>query len=248
MSGRWFGDDDPYQVIGKVRLIILKHNDFNQSFGDGKSSVTKIHSSAFEYSFLCPDIQPSNWRSGPVRDWIRSNIKENVIDSQLEHITKNLTNGFYELIGDMWLWSSKSYEGEYDNHYELRDFKTRAICFDHAVDFDDDDVIAEETVPTHDAKININYAYAVHWSMPVERILRNYANILGRMISSHYSTGQSGLQDMTVDQLKDYIHMLRLQIDSSSNEERTSKLAQMENDMDHVLRMHDEIMISETNN
>ena len=227
MSDPWFKENDPFTKVGLARLIVVRHKHEYGFSGEKKNCIQIMHTETFEYGFLCKDISESRYGSGPHR-WLDEELHNS--EHKINHLFKDSSIGIYELTGEIYHWSSQSYEGEWDGDSELRNSSIREISFDHAVqvcndNWMDDMVALLPRGQNHEG--NYNESTDIHHYMTYQQILRHQANALSRIIEgdNYYGYNKPCYRDSTSSQLETLIHMLMLQIDSDKQNMQPKALA-----------------------
>lgn len=221
MSERWF-EEDPFKMIGHVRIIVVRHNPYYNYKGE-KDNCTFIHSVDGLYlGFACHPKDKKYNDYGPIFTYT-DDVDQ--CSHKINHLFKNKPNGIYEMVGEMWCWSSKSWEGEWDGDSEIRNHQIQEIKFDSAMAFGEvgeglhDGLITLK--PIDNSQFNLKYDCDTHISpyMSKQQIYRNHANVLSKLIDNYGIHGRTNFNDSTVEELEACIHMLMLQIDSESRYE-----------------------------
>jgi hypothetical protein len=221
---------------GRVRLIVVKHND--QNYGgiyrnSNPNTITVISASFFPHGFICV----KSWNN----EISRPEYTEDMIREESEVIAESLEghpNGFYEIVAGLGFTSWKtSYEyEEYDHQWCLLDPSINVIKYEHAAALDQYNVIGSESIDLMTQQGGFDRDKGVIYSdtminqfMPKHEINARHAYTLTRLNNSYDRQSLWDFAKMTEQELKDYIFMAMLQIDSESNlgptEEKKHKLA-----------------------
>lgn len=242
----WYSpDEDPFTQVGYVRLIVIRHNPGYNYRGQRDNCTQVMNIQAFQIGFVSPEINKSRYNSGPSLGWMDEEIGSSC-EHKINHLFKNLPNGVYELIGDMYHWSSQSYEGEWDGDSELRNTKIQAISFDHAMHFGCEEMYNEMRALIPHSENRGNY-YSnetdVHPFMTKQQILVNQANALNICMSGYGN--RTNYKDMKVEDLENCIHMLMLQIDSE-HQKMQPKSLEIDEMIKSCLDSHRDLMDTES--
>lgn len=240
----WYGDEDPFSKVGIVRVVVVRHNN-DYGFNGKKDNCTQIMSiEAFEYGFLCLEKKKARYGCGPSR-WLEDSVRDDA-NHKINHLFKNLPNGIYELTGEAWHWSSRSYEGEWDGDTELRDTNIQEISFDHAVALNNE-LWQDEMQDLLPRPENRDWYYSnetdIHPYMTLQQILCNQANALTKIIhnDNYYGFNRTCYKDSTVEELENCIHMLMLQIDSEK-QKMQPKALEIDEKVQSVIKQHKSLM------
>lgn len=217
---RWYIDgEDPFSKVGFARVVVVKHKPQHNWRGEERENCTQImHVEAFQLGFLSPEIKKSKYGTGP-SPWITDAVRDDS-EHKINHIFKTLPEGIYELIGEVWHWSSVSYEGEWNGDTELRETKIQEISFDHAVALGNERWFDEmRALLPHREYVDQYYMndYDIHPYMTIKQILRNQANALTSIINMNTYNYRTNYSDSSIEELESCIHMMMLQIDSEKH-------------------------------
>lgn len=214
---RWYHpDEDPFIMVGFARLIVVRHNQEHNYRGRKDNCTHIINVETYQNSFICPEITKNKYYEGqgPSLDWMKEEIGDNCAH-KVNHLFKSLPNGIYELVGDMYHWSSRSYEGEWDGDSELRNTKIQAINFSHAMLFECEVIYDDlQALLPHSESRKRYYSHAtdIHPYMTKQQILVNQANSLSIILDGY--SNKPSYNDMKIEDLENCIFMLMLRIDS----------------------------------
>ena len=240
---RWY-EEDPFSKVGYARVIVARHNPSYNMHGQLDNCTQIMHVETFAIGLVCVAKAKSRWKSGPVLSWIDDEVRE-TCEHKINHLLKNKPNGIYELTGDVYHWSSRSYEGEWDGDSELREVNIQEIAFDHAMYFD------RESSPFYDEMRALlphsenrgnyyNEMTDIHPYMERQQILRNQANALNFIIEAN-GRHSSIFTDSSVEELENCIHMLMLQIDSEQQSMQPKSL-EIDQMVKEVIKQHNTLM------
>lgn len=214
----WYkSDEDPFNKVGHARLIVVRHNAEYNWQGKLDNCTHIVHTETFALGFACSEKSKTKYESNPPSlNWLNEEI-DSSCNNKINHLFKALPNGIYELIGEVYNWNSRSYEGEWDGDSEIRDVKIREISFNHAMYFGKEgEGLCEELIRLVPNKNEYDIPYHsetdIHAYMTKQQILINQANTLTRIISDSYRVTDYG--GLTIENLENIIHMLMVQIDS----------------------------------
>ena len=245
----WFGDVDPFRKVGQFRLIVVKTNKTSYNYQGQQDNCTHIvHLDIFQLGFASPAKKPFS-NSTPSLGWLEEEFNVNC-EHQVNHLMHLKDNGIYEMIGDMYHWSSQSYEGEWDGDSEIRDTSIREITFDNAMYFGKGRDGLEDALvhlyPKHKANEISTYSdtYDIHPYMEKTQILRNQANVLNYLIHDNYAH-RTSFRDMKVIDLENTIHMMMMEIDSSNNTVNIAHSLDIDQKTQDVLKEHENLMVEE---
>jgi hypothetical protein len=242
----WYGsDEDPFSHIGYARVIVIRHNPSYNYRGQLDNCTIIAHVEAFALGFACPEIKKSRYGHGPSIGYIKDEVREGC-EHKINHLFKNKPNGVYELIGEVWAWSSQSYEGEWDGDSELRKSSIREISFDHAMYFECEpieDELVQLKVDSNRKTYNSDMDISPY--MTKQQILCNQANALSSLIEGSYRS-PTNWKDSTVQELETVMFTLMLEIDSKNREELTKLSQDIEDKVKYCLDQHEKLMISDS--
>lgn len=239
---RWFEEnEDPFYKVGYVRLIVVRHNPGYNFYGKLENCTQIANVETFAIGFACPEKSKSGYHS-PSIGWLADEVHDSC-DHKINHLFKNLPNGVYELTAEMWHWSSRSYEGEWDGDSELRASAIREISFDHAMYFECESLQDEmvQLLPNKESKQQYHSETDVHHYMPKKQILRNQANALTTLIQSVYSQ-RTNYNDVKEEDFEDLIFALMLQLDSGNNEELRTLAHDINDKVKNCIKSHHSLM------
>lgn len=239
---RWYGEDsDPFAKVGYARVIVVRHNPEYNYKGQLDNCTVIANVETFSVGFLCPDLSKSRYGSGPCIGFLDEEVREGC-EHIINHLFKDKTNGIYELIGDVYHWSSQSYEGEWDGESELRNTAIKEISFDHAMYFKCSPIQDEMVQLKVDSKREVyNDDMDIHYYMPHQQILRNQANALSSIIEGSYSS-RTNWKDSTIAELETVMFALMLEIDSRNREELTKLSQDIEDKVQYCLKQRQKLM------
>ncbi len=242
---RWYGsDEDPFSKVGYTRLIVVRHNASYNFRGQLDNCTQIISVQSFPIGFVCPEIAKSRYGSGPAPGWIEEEI-HNSCEHQVNHLFKSYPNGIYELVGDVYHWSSTSYEGEWDGETEIRDSAIRQVSFDHAMYLDCENMYDEMSNLIPHSENREKYYQSetdIHPYMTKHKILVNHANALNILISGYGD--RTNFKDSKIPDLENCIHMLMMQIDSEK-QTMQPKALEIDEKVRDCLKSHSALMEDE---
>lgn len=226
MTNRWFLDEDPFKMIGHVRLIIVRHNPSHNMAGQ-LDNCTFIHSVDGLYlGFACHPKDKKYNDYAPIFSY-KDDVQ--MCEHKINHLFKSKPNGVYEMVGEMWTWSSQSFEGEFDGDAEIRNHQIQEIKFDHAMCFGEigeglyDTLQRLKPKDPHDYREKYNQNLDISPFMSKIQMHRTCANVLSLLIEGTYHN-RTNFNDSTVEELDACIHMMKLQIDSEPRYEKIRDL------------------------
>lgn len=223
--GKWYSEhEDPFTLSGNVRLIVARHNPHRNFRGELDNVTHILHVDTFRTGFMCPEKAKFNNQS-PYMGLLEEEVEG--CEHQINHLFKNLPNGIYELVGQIYNWSSQNFEGEWDGDSEIRNSNIREISFDHAMYFHCEPIYDElvKFVPMKEPGIPFSNRYDIHPYMTRTQILTNQLNSLNRIVNRYNYGFITDYDNMSEVDLENTIHMLMLQIDSEKDHEESRVLA-----------------------
>ncbi len=246
MPENWFEDHDPFSMLGYVRVIVVRHKPGYNYRGELDNCTYIASVDGFYLGFLCNPIE-KKYNRNSVLPTYREDVEN--CEHKINHIFKSKPIGIYELTGEMWAWSSQSYEGEWDGDTEIRNHKIQEICFNDAIaQCDIGEGLYDELARLKPSNSKNEYEQRyqdrvdVHAYMSKKQIYENHANALSGLIEGAYA-GRTNFNDSSVEELEACIHMMMLQIDSEKHLEKHRELAlQMDQKVKNVLMDHNNLM------
>lgn len=245
---RWYAEnEDPFSKVGYARVIVVKHNPQYGYRGKMDNCTHIVSTETFDMGFMAPEIGKHRYGSGGPAFWLDDSIVEDCAH-MINHLFKDKKNGIYEMVGEIYHWSSTSYDGEWDGDTELRETKMREISFEHAMAFHDDNegLYDDMTQLFLDSeKRGTRFLDTdIHYYMPKQEILARQAAALDRLATGTYSS-LSKYKDSKVEDLENNIFMLMLQIDSE-RQDRQPKALEIDRAVKEVINKHECYMIPDT--
>jgi hypothetical protein len=238
----WYGsDEDPFTKVGYARVIVIRHNPSYNFHGQKDNCTIIMHVESFATGFACNDISKSRYGSGPSISWLDDEVRDSC-EHKINHLFKNKPNGIYELIGDIYHWSSQSYEGEWDGESEIRETGIQQISFDHAMYFECESMYEEMRALLAHSENRGDYYNDntdIHPYMTKHQILVNHANALTRIIDGYGN--RPCFKDSKIEDIENCIHMLMLQIDSEK-QNMQPKALEIDKMAQEVLKAHAAMM------
>lgn len=205
---------DAMSKVAMIRTIVVKHNEVGNLF---KKTITIEHSQVFELGL-------TNVGDRYAHNWIDEEWDEHGV-SCVEYILRDKPNGLYEIVGDLYYhgWESGYEEREYNSECDVRDFKIQSLTFDQAARFAGDKFQEDEIdlVKLVDQDSGyMNWDTQIHHYMGKLQIMQAHAKALCSIMKEFWSGGSTDVKNMTVDELDVFIHMIMLEIDSTSEQEK----------------------------
>lgn len=244
----WYPKDhDPFDKIGFCRIIVLKHENMGRTWrGDNLTTLLRVD--AMTFNFISEGKSDT---CNPCLRWLEEDIAESC-DHKINHIFSKMNNGLYEMIGDVYHWSSRSWEGEWDGDTEIRDYKIQEISFNTAARLMDDEYRDDRLdliyINLYYGKDSHYYSTTSHISpyMTRKQILVNHAVCLENLINRGRSGNSTYQYDMMKEkQIEDTIHMLMLEADMSTSDEIKIKAQQIDTIVNNTLKLHNDRMVPE---
>lgn len=246
----WFADHDPFSMLGHVRIIVVRHTpEFN--FRGELDNCTYIAATDGLYlGFACNPID-KKYNLNYVLPTYADDVEN--CAHKINHIFKSKPNGIYELVGEMWAWSSQSYEGEWDGDTEVRNYKIQQVRFKDAIAHCEiGEGLYNELVRLRIDKKNEEWEQVysdstdIHPYMPKKTIMAHHANALSQIIEGTYHN-RTNFEDSSIEELEACIHMMMLQIDSEKRLETYREWAlAVDHKVKDVLNAHEHQMATES--
>lgn len=238
----WYGtDEDPFEKVGYARIMLIRKAHEYGYQGQLKNCIDIVNVEHFQLGFITPQNKAADL---PVR-WMHDAIND--IHHKINHLFIKRPIGCYELTGEVYNWSSRNYEGEWDGDTEIRNANIQEIHFHAITSSDKDGVLAEDryNLSEHSNDRWIWGSY-VHYQMERLDILRVHANVLSSIASRRYSDIREFSSIKDEKQLEDLIHMLMLQIDSDpvfvGNEKVHARVAEIDKKVVETISRHSRLM------
>lgn len=243
----WFEDHDPFSMLGYVRIIVVRHNPQRNWRGELENCIYIAAVDGFYLGFQCNPIERTH-RLQSVLPTYKDDVEN--CEHKINHLFKNKKNGIYELTGEMWAWSSQSYEGDWNGDTEVRNHKIQEISFNDAIaQCDIGEGLYEELVrllprnPDKEFDELFHNNIDIHTHMTKKQIYVNHANVLTGFIDKGHYGNRPNYNDSTVEELEACIHMMMLQIDSEKHLEQWRQMAlDIDRKVKNVLMDHFDLM------
>ncbi len=235
--------------LGPIRVILVKYNE------QGRDDCCSILCTQFFQLGLICSTAKYKWDHVTNDNWMKEYVENDKKDLLVSHLD-NSPNGFYEIVGDLHFESRKyGYEyTEYDTNWWIENARVQQIPYEQALNFDENqimtgdsiDLMREDSTPLHPQSSHYMWGPTViNMYMQEQDILAAQAISLKRMNESYYlnHTEESALQNMNVQQLKDFIFMAMLAIDSESekddyHDKKRLKAIAMDEDAKYMIKAH----------
>ncbi len=248
-------DYDPFSKLGQVRVIVVKRNPETNWRGELDNCIDIVAVDGFYDGFMCSPINKDYSRKSVLPTY-REDVE--TCEHKINHIFKTMKNGLYELVGEMWAWSSQSYEGDWDGDTEVRNFKIQEISFDDAIHFCEEDAgLYDGLVKLKISKKNeegrlareYNYRFDIHYYMTKQQILRNQANALSHIVERHnYYGSRANFDTSKAEELEACIHLMMLELDSETkkfSDEDRELAKEIDKEVFSCMEAHDHLMKQE---
>lgn len=212
---RYRHEDDPFIKVGPIRTIVAKHNGHKDSLFNKRSSI--IHTDIFRLGLACKGDKYSITNSWILDEWDCHN--HDIVDSLL----RDKPHGLYEIVGELYHhgWTSGYETPEYESEMDIRKEQIQAITYDEARAFSDDFFQDGEICLMRliDKDVYCSGGNTeIHHFMTEHQILTNQAYALGNVIRQfRYGISYVSLDKMSIEELKSYIFICMMEIDSESN-------------------------------
>lgn len=245
---RWYGDEDPFTKVGCARVIVARINPTYSYRGELDNCTHIIGSQTFPYGFLLKEFNKSRWGEYDISpNWLKTEVEE-TCEHQINHIMSSLPKGIYELICDIYHWSSRSYEGEWDGDSEIRNHRVRRVNFDSVADLEIcEDQLSGDVGFLHmkDEDDNkslhfFNSDVVVHPYMEKRDILVRQLQYLNNIISN--SNRLIFNDKETIQDLENMVYMFMMQIDSERTDKAKKEALHVDEVVKNCLQQHEKYM------
>lgn len=244
----WYGDKDPFSKVGYFRLVVVRHNPSWGLTGERDNCTHISGVTTFELGL----VSPRKGKNGSHDyNWLNEEITSSC-EHQINHVMKDFNNGLYEIVGELYNWSSTSYEGEWEGDSEIRNYRIQQIDFDSAlIHQNGSDLITceiQDLLMLDPLKQDENYRsdYCIHHYMDKKEIMEAHANALTAIINSDpYYYKRTKYDDVKIEEFPALIDILMLQIDSEKPLEITMQAVQIEQIVKKCLHSHEYMMAQE---
>ncbi len=202
--------DEKYTPVGPIRLIVAKHN----PKGMFKNTISIIDKEIFILGFVCVDDKSN-------KSWVNEEVDTHG-DDVVKFLLQDHPNGLYEIVGDLShaAWRCSYEYNEWDSDIEIENHKIQPISYDAAY-WSNRDYFDDEEVPLLGVKGDYN-CFSIHHYMQPLQIKQTQAEALAEMTRNYGDCRVNGEQ-MTEEQLDNFIHLMMLDIDSQSEKSETFK-------------------------
>ena len=222
--------------VALVRIVLLKRKpELENSYSNALKSFDLIGLDTFVTSFVTPISNKKELIGARTLDDEVEFVKDDI-----EALIKDKPNGFYEIMGEMWMESWCSYEGEWDSEVELRNCSINACEYHNAAILDDYDFLEHSESMLEMASWTNTCNVSPY--MSYKDIISGYANALEiiRQGSAQYLES-----DFSVDDIKNYITMLEYEIEAENNKEKVARRIKATEKFEHILKEHKYYMLGE---